>query len=98
MSTKEKAEILPSVCVDHDSEKYHIEIELPGVQKDKIHLEVNENSLCIRAPRDDLVYNACYTIAHAIEPSKTEALYEEGLLKVTAPLKSSLKGTVVKVK
>jgi HSP20 family protein len=98
LSTKEKPEILPSVCVDHDREKYHIEVELPGVEKDKIELEVGEQSFCVRAPREDIVYNACYTTAHAIDPGKTEAVFEEGLLKVTAPLKNPIKGRLVKVK
>ncbi len=95
MSTKEKTEILPSVSVDHDGEKYHIEIELPGVEKERIELEVGEQSFCVRAPREDVVYNACYTIAHPIDPDKTEAIFEEGLLKVTAPLKSPIRGRLV---
>lgn len=58
----EKIEILPSVCVDHDEEKYHIEIELPGVKKEDIDLEMGTESFCIRAYKGgtDVAYNACY--------------------------------------
>jgi len=98
MATKEKSEILPSVTVDHDREKYHIEIELPGVEKEKIELEVGEQSFCVRASREDIVYNACYTMAHSVDPDKAEAIFEDDVLKVTAPLKSPIRGRLVKIR
>ena len=55
MFEEDLAEIYPNVCVDHDAEKYHIEVELPGVNKQKIDLKMGGRSFCIRAPKEDVV-------------------------------------------
>ncbi len=94
----DKPEILPTVCVDHDKEKYHIEIEIPGVKKDSIELEIGERSFCIRAEKSDATYNSCYTLAHSIDKDAVDAKFESGLLLVTAPLKAPLGGTKVAIK
>ncbi len=93
----ELPEILPSVCVDHDREKYHIEIELPGVEKENIELEMGEQSFCIKAPKEDLAYSACYTLAHSIDTKKTEAKFNNGLLTINAPLKSAVGGVKIPI-
>lgn len=49
--SQERPEVAPYVCIDHDREKYHIEIELPCVKKEEIELEVGDNSFCTRAPK-----------------------------------------------
>lgn len=90
-------EISPVVAVDHDRKKYHIEIELPGVRKDQIELEVGERSFCVRAPRNDIVFNACYTLGHTVDSSKVEASFDAGLLKVNVPLKDALGGKKVAI-
>ncbi len=84
-------EVLPEVCVDHDKEKYHIEIELPGVKKEDIDLEVGEDSLCIRAPREDAVYSACYSLAHSVDTGDVSARFDNGLLTVKAAFKHPIK-------
>lgn len=99
MSEKEiKPEIAPEACIDHDRKKYHIEVELPGVDKSKIDLEFGEQSFCLRAARDDVVFNACYTLAHSVDISKADARFQIGLLKVSIPFKSPLGGTKVSIK
>jgi HSP20 family molecular chaperone IbpA len=98
MARAQKPEVPPEACVDHDREKYHIEVELPGVAKEKIELEFGEESFCVRAPRGDLVFNACYTLGHPVDMSKVDARFDSGLLKVTVPFKQPIAGTKVQVK
>ena len=98
MSRTQKQEILPEATVDHDREKYHIEVELPGVSKEKIELEFGEQGFCVKASRDDVVFNACYSLAHTVDPKKADAKFENGLLKVTVPFKQPIAGTKVQVK
>ncbi len=93
-----KVELSPTICVDHDKEKYHIEIELPGIRKSGINIEFGERSFCIRAEKSDIAYNACYTLAHPIKKNAVEAKFESGLLIITAPLKEALGGTKITVK
>ena len=98
MSKENKPEVAPSTCVDHDSEKYHIEIELPGVRKEDVELEVGDQSFCIRAPTKDLVYNTCYTLAHTIDTAKVDAKFDNGLLIVRMPFKAKIGGKKVAIK
>ncbi|MGD0331061.1 MAG: Hsp20/alpha crystallin family protein [Nitrososphaeria archaeon] len=95
---KTKPEVFPSVTVDHDENKFHIEIELPGSEKKDIELDVGDRSFCIKAPTEEIVYSACYTLAHEVDPKKAEATFNNGLLKISLPFKSKLGGTRILVK
>lgn len=93
----ELPEVSPAVCVDHSRDNYHIEIELPGVKKTDINLEMGEQSFCIRASKKDLIYNACYTLAHSVDTEKVDAKFESGLLTITAPFKSPIGGVKIEI-
>lgn len=90
-------EILPEVCVDHDEKNYHIEIELPGVKKEDIDLEMGEASFCIKAPKGDLAYSACYTLAHTIDTSNVKANFDNGLLTIIAPFQHPISGVKISI-
>ena len=94
----EQIEIYPEICADHDDEKYHIEVELPGVKKEDITLEVGDASFCIKGSKKDLMYNACYTLAHSIDTSKVEATFDNGLLTILAPFQHPLSGVKIEIK
>ncbi len=86
----DRPEILPVVCVDHGKERYHIEIELPGVKKEDIDLEMGDELFCLKAPKEDLVYSSCYALAHSIDAENVDAKFDNGLLTIKAPFKSPI--------
>ena len=90
-------EVFPDISADHDEEMYHIEIELPGIKKEDIDLEMTETALCIKAPKGDMSYNACYTLAHTIDVSKVSTTFENGLLTILAPFQHSLRSTKISI-
>ncbi|MEN2973951.1 MAG: Hsp20/alpha crystallin family protein [Candidatus Caldarchaeales archaeon] len=92
-----KVPVLPVVYVTHDEEKYTIEIELAGVEKDKISLEVSERGFCVRAPREDIEYFGCWTLSHDVKPEEAKATFKSGLLTVTIPLAKPMKGREVPI-
>ncbi|WP_309492120.1 Hsp20/alpha crystallin family protein [Candidatus Hecatella orcuttiae] len=98
MVEKTKVTVAPSTCVDHDRERYYVEVEFPGVEKKDIELELGEQTFCVRAVREDLEYSGCYYLAHPVDVDKAEATYESGLLKITVPLKQPLRGRKIPVK
>jgi len=87
MNTKTK--VTPCACISHDDKdgRLKIELELPGVDKKDITLDMRKDSFCVSAPREDTEYSGCFMLAHEVVPEKTEAKYESGLLKVFAPIK-----------
>lgn len=97
MSEKSKPIIPPNVCVDHDRERYYIEVELPGVDKGDIELEVSEQGFCVKGSREDAELAGCYFLAHPISVDEVKAKFENGLLKITAPLRQPLTGKKVTI-
>ena len=94
----DKSIVRPESCISHDTEGYEIEVELPGVSKDKVNLKGTKRSICLSAPRDDLVYSICWSLAHPILIDSVDAEFKNGLLKIKAPLKESLKGKKIKIR
>jgi HSP20 family protein len=86
----EKVKVTPCVCFSHDDKegRLSIEVQLPGVDKKDISLEMRRDSFCVTAPKgEDTQYSGCFMLAHEVESAKTQARYENGLLKVFAPIK-----------
>lgn len=72
---------------DDDHVNYHIEIELPGAEKESISLKMHEDSFFIKAETEDTVFVGSYTVCCEIDPEKAVAKYKNGLLKVDVPFK-----------
>jgi len=79
----------PNVCMwpDDPHENYHIEIELPGVDKETISLKMHEDSFFIKGETDVTIYIGSYSVCCEIEPEKAKAVYKNGLLKIDVPFK-----------
>ncbi len=73
-----RTRVTPCACVSHDDQngRLQIELELPGVDKKDITLEMRKDSFCVSAPRGE-----------DIAPDKSEAKYESGLLRIYAPMR-----------
>ncbi len=84
--------VAPEISLDHDDVSYYIDVELPGVSKENVDLSVGEQSLCVEASRDDVVYLGCFTLAHAVDEEKATAKFDNGLLRIQIPLKAPIKG------
>lgn len=98
---EEKSYIVPDAEIFHDNEKFWIEIELPGVRKENIELDMTEKAVCLTATKADIVpveYSACWSLAHPVDLDKVEADFGEGLLTISAPLEESLGGKQIEIK
>jgi HSP20 family molecular chaperone IbpA len=86
---EEKNKVTPCACFSHDEKggRLHIEVQLPGVNKQDISLEMRKDSFCVSADREQTAYSGCFLLSHIVEPEKAEARYENGLLHVFAPIK-----------
>ncbi len=85
-----RTKFTPCVCVSHDDEngRLKIELELPGVDKKDISLEMMKDRFCLSAPRgEEIEYSGCFWLAHEVLPEKAEAKFESGLLTIFVPVK-----------
>ena len=84
--------IMPCMYINHDHEAYYAQMELPGVKKEDIELEVMENGLCISGKKGEKDIAGCWMLAHPVNVDETSAKYNEGLLDIKMPMKNPLKG------
>lgn len=90
--------IAPIVVIDHDREKYKIQVELEGVKRDDIDLEVSESSFCVHAERDDAEITGCYFLAHPVNVEETDAAFDGSMLNVEIPFKVPIKGKRIDIR
>jgi len=96
-SKKSKPSIAPTMYLDHDEKYYYIQVELPGVKKEDVTLEVSESSMCVTGSRSDLDFLGCYVLMHPVNDDGAKAKFENGLLSVEIPIKKVLKGKKVTI-
>lgn len=84
--------------LDEKSNELKVVAEMPGVQREDIHLEALENSLTIRAEHQDRKYDTTVPLSHPVDTSTATAIYNNGVLEVRLKLKGSPKPKGVNIK
>jgi HSP20 family protein len=90
--------INPVSAIYHDSEKYLIEAQLPGVKKKDVKVEATEMSFSIKGQKKNVLYSAYYSLAHEVDLKKVEAVFKNGVLSLNLPLKRTIKTVKIPVK
>ncbi len=86
----------PLVDVMDDQDKYRIFVELPGVEKDKVKLDVTDERVQIRT-EDEKKFSKRIEMDSPIDPDSAKATYKNGVLTVELAKKETQKGKEVKV-
>jgi len=94
---EDKTIVSPNADIHHDSEKYTIKVELPGISKENIDLRVTSRAVCLNANANDKEYSACYSLAHPIDTEKVKAEFLKGVLKIIARLSKPAKGQKIEI-
>jgi len=93
----------PHVNIRETEETYHIEVELPGVQKEAVDIQVDGDILTIsgvKVFRDSVKeeeyrkvessygnFSRAFTLPKRVDTTKIEATFEIGILEVSIPKK-----------
>ena len=73
-------------CEGEAQDQYHLVYEIPGVKKENIHLHIIKEGLRLRAKLNDTTeYVNEYLFACDVDPDKTKAKYENGILEIEVP-------------
>lgn len=93
-------EPLVDTVIDEKENLVRVVAEMPGVSKEDIEINATEDKITISAQRGNKKYFAEVPLPAAVDPSSSEATYNNGVLEVRLKLKkqTSQKGTTVKVK
>ncbi len=97
------ASFVPSVNTREDEKAYYIEVDIPGVKKEDIHLDVKDNILTVSGERkikkevkkEDYYkvessfgkFERSFTLPDDVDIDKIEAKTEDGVLNITLPKK-----------
>ncbi|MFP4016417.1 MAG: Hsp20/alpha crystallin family protein [Halanaerobiales bacterium] len=99
------------VDIKENEEEYMIQAELPGVNKDNIDIEINDNYMTISATNEEVIeeekdnyirkerrtgkFQRCFNIKN-VNTEEIDAKYEDGILEVILP-KTSVESKVRKI-
>ena len=86
----------PLIDIMDENEKYRIFVELPGVDKDNVKLDVAEDSVEIKT-EDDKKYYKMINLESAVDADSTKASYKNGVLTLELDKKTRRKGKEVKI-
>ena len=84
---------------DEKTKKLKLVVELPGVSKKDIQVNVVDNVAHIEAPVKDSKYAADIKLQHLVDENSSQASYNNGILEVSFSIKEKQKpkGKVVKI-
>lgn len=86
----------PLVDVMDEKDRYKIYAELPGVDKEKIKLDVAGDSIEIKTNDEKKFYKMIY-LESSVDPDSAKASYNNGVLTVELNKKEMRKGKEVKI-
>jgi len=78
----------PRMCLtrDYDKREFILDIILPGIEKKDIRLEINKRLIYVLGESDSVKYIGRYRLYRPIIPVKTKVDYNNGLLRIKAPI------------
>ena len=88
--------ISPNTVVHADEKKNLLVVEfaIPGAPTDTIDLKILPDSIHLSAPARDIMYVSSLALAWPVKPDKTEANYEDGLLRIEVPFKDPMEDAI----
>ena len=84
----------PLVDMVSSDKEVRVIAEMPGVRKEDINVTVNENSMVISVDSEDRGYHKELDLPGIVDPKGARSTYNNGILEITIPLKSSGRGGV----
>ena len=83
----------PAADLYEDADNYHVKVELPGVRKEDIRVELENAVLTLSATRvekgkdgeSSAEFSRSLAVPEGVDPGKVQAAYENGVLTVTLP-------------
>ena len=77
----------PLMDVFEIDDKVHVMIELQGVEKEDINLNVTEKSLELIAENEEMMYEESIDLPSSVDPDSAKARYHNGVLEIIMDMK-----------
>lgn len=112
--TEQHFDFIPAVDVEETDDRFMLSLDLPGVNKDDVKIEIQDNQLLISGHRKqehehkdssrvsiERIYGEfqrAFTIPSQVDPEKIEAVFQDGVLHVAVPKVESAKPKMIEIK
>lgn len=84
--------------VKTDTDELIVTVEMPGINKEDIELDVTENNFLISTPNTERKYRVRIDLKAPVDPDSAKASYKNGILSVTLRVKGkSNKGIKIRI-
>lgn len=112
VQTPEETAVKPRFRVLNSAESYTVQVEMPGVKKENLSVNLDQNVLSVRGTRSttppadwkplyrelrDVNYQLKLKLNVPVEDSKLSAKLEDGVLTLTLPVKEAAKPRTIAV-
>lgn len=86
----------PKTCayLDEKHSLFLMDISLPGVKKSDIDLRMQDDSFYLKAHHENIEYVSSLALSCPVKAKEAKAKYENGLLRIEAPFKDEMAGSV----
>lgn len=84
--------------VKDTGDSYTVSVELPGFEKEEIHLSIVGDFLHIDAKNNDRAANKAYALPSNVNKDSVEAALKNGILTVTIKKKEATRRTRIEIK
>ena len=104
----------PNVDVSEDKDNYYVHVEVPGMKREDLHIDVENNVLVVKGEKkfekkdEDLNYHRMerqygtferrFNLTDQIQVDKIEAAYDDGILTITLPKTEEIKPRDIEIK
>ena len=108
-----KREFLPSVDVEEAGDHYMLSFDLPGMKKENVKINVQDNVLTVSGERKDEreektktkylseryygTFTRSFSLPAGIRTENIEADYRDGVLKISIPKAAASKGRDIRI-
>jgi len=84
--------------VKTDTDELIVTVEMPGINKEDIELDITESNLLISTPNTERKYRTSIDLKTPVDPESAKASYKNGILSVTLRVKGkSNKGIKIRI-
>lgn len=106
----ETADWYPMADVYDGAEEFLIAMDLPGIERASLEIDINEDRLAVkgnRAPESDLPsksqrpmgrFRRSFTVPSSVDQQRIEAKYKDGVLEIRLPKRKEQKSKRIEIK
>lgn len=93
--------VFPSAAIYETENGFTLEVELPGVKKENVSIQMEKNVLSVKGSRKrgetETTYERSFRVADQIDTEKVSAVMEDGILSISLSKKKEAEAKKIEI-